>query len=160
MHHKRNNKESKTYVQGLRSFGNTLPRGVRGILKKNGYNYSEIISKWNMLVGKDISSCSYPKSIKMTKGDTNGTLLLAVKRGDEITVEYSKKKIINAINSYFGYRLINEIRLQGSNSENKKIKSKNVLGEFTKNFEKKISEIKNKDIRNSLSQFLDVIKND
>ena len=51
----RNNKESKTYVQGLRSFGNILPRGIKGILKKNGYNYSEIISKWNMLVGKDIS---------------------------------------------------------------------------------------------------------
>ena len=160
MHYKQNNKESKTYVQGLRPFGNTLPRGVKGILKKSGYNYSEIISKWNMLVGKDISSCSYPKSIKMTKGDTNGLLVLAVKRGNEITVEYSKKEIINKINSYFGYRLINEIRLKTVNSEIKKIKNKNTLKKFSKNFEKKISEIKNKDIRNSLSQFLDVIKND
>jgi len=160
MHRKQNNKESKTYVQGLRPFGNTLPRGVKGILKKSGYNYSEIISKWNMLVGKDISSCSYPKSIKMTKGDTNGLLVLAVKRGNEITVEYSKKEIINKINSYFGYRLINEIRLKTINSETKKIKNNNILKKFSKNFEKKINEIKNKDIRNSLSQLLDVIKND
>ena len=160
MHYKRNNKESKTYVQGLRPFGNTLPRGVKGILKKSGYNYSEIISKWNMLVGKDISSCSYPKSIKMTKGDTNGLLVLAVKRGNEITVEYSKEEIINKINSYFGYRLINEIRLKTINSETKKIKNNNTLKKFSKNFEKKINEIKNKDIRNSLSQLLDVIKND
>ena len=160
MHYKQNNKESKTYVQGLRPFGNTLPRGVKGILKKSGYNYSEIISKWNMLVGKDISSCSYPKTIKMTKGDTNGLLVLAVKRGNEITVEYSKKEIINKINSYFGYRLINEIRLKAVNSEIKKIKNKNMLKKFSKNFEKKINEIKNKDIRNSLSQLLDVIKND
>ena len=122
MHYKQNNKESKTYVQGLRSFGNTLPRGIKGILKKNGYNYSEIISKWNMLVGKDIASCSYPKSIKMTKGDTNGTLVLSVKRGDEINVEYSKKEIIDKINSYFGYKLINELRLQTFNSKNKKSK--------------------------------------
>ena len=160
MHYKQNNKESKTYVQGLRPFGNTLPRGIKGILKKSGYNYSEIISKWNMLVGKDISSCSYPKSIKMTKGDTNGLLVLAVKRGNEITVEYSKKEIINKINSYFGYRLINEIRLKTINSETKKIKNNNTLKKFSKNFEKKINEIKNKDIRNSLSQLLDVIKND
>ena len=160
MHYKQNNKESKTYVQGLRPFGNTLPRGVKGILKKSGYNYSEIISKWNMLVGKDISSCSYPKSIKMTKGDTNGLLVLAIKRGNEITVEYSKKEIINKINSYFGYRLINEIRLKTINSETKKIKNNNTLKKFSKNFEKKINEIKNKDIRNSLSQLLDVIKND
>ena len=160
MHYKQNNKESKTYVQGLRSFGNTLPRGVKGILKKSGYNYSEIISKWNMLVGKDISSCSYPKSIKMTKGNTNGLLVLAVKRGNEITVEYSKKEIINKINSYFGYQLINEIRLKTINSEIKKIKNKNILKKFSKNFEKKINEIKNENIRNSLSQLLDVIKND
>ena len=160
MHHKQNNKESRTYVQGLRSFGNTLPRGVKSILKKNGYNYSEIISKWNMLLGNDISSCSYPKSIKMTKGDKNGTLVLAVKRGNEIDIEYSKNEIINKINSYFGYKLINEIRLETFNSETKKAKNKNVLGKYSKNFEKKINEIKNENIKNSLSQLLDIIKND
>ena len=147
MHYKQN-KQSRTYVQGLRSFGNTLPRGVKGILKKNGYNYSEIISKWNMLVGKDISICAHPKSIKMKKGDTHGTLVLAIKRGDEINIEYSKKEIIDKINSYFGYKLINEI------------KNKNALGKFSKSFEKKINEIKNKDIRNSLYQLLKTIKND
>ena len=160
MHYKRNNRESKTYVQGLRAFGNTLPRGIRGILKKNGYNYSEIISKWNMLMGKDISSFSYPKSIKMTKGDNNGILILAVKRGNEINIEYSKEEIINKINSYFGYRLINEVRLQTFNSETKKIKKINTLNKFSKNFEKKVNTIENKNIRNLLSQFLDVIKND
>ena len=160
MHYKRNNRESKTYVQGLRAFSNTLPRGIRGILKKNGYNYSEIISKWNMLVGKDISSFAYPKSIKMTKGNNNGILILAVKRGNEINIEYSKEEIINKINSYFGYRLINEVRLQTFNSETKKIKKITTLNKFSKNFEKKVNEIENKNIRNLLSQFLDIIKND
>ena len=158
MHYKQNNKESKTYVQGLRPFGNTLPRGVKGILKKSGYNYSEIISKWNMLVGKDISSCSYPKSIKMKKGDSNGTLVLAIKRGDEINVEYSKNEIINKINSYFGYKLVNEIKIQTLNFENKKIVNKKTLGNF-KNFDEKINKIKNNQIRNSLAQLLKTIKN-
>ena len=158
MHHKQNNKESKTYVQGLRSFGNTLPRGIKGILKKNGYNYSEIINKWNLLVGKDISSYCYPKSIKMSQTNSNGTLTLAVQRGNEIDIEYSKNKIINKINAYFGYQLINEIRLQTFNSENKKLKNKSNLRKIPENFEKKIKEIKNKDIRNSLAELLDVIK--
>ena len=160
MHYKQNNKESKTYVQGLRAFGNTLPRGIKGILKKNGYNYSEIISKWNILVGRDISDFSYPKSIKMTRQSTSGTLVLAVKRGNEITIEYSKKQIIDKINSYFGYQLINEIKLQTFTSENKKKDNKNKFDKLSKNFEKKINEIKNKNIRNSLSQLLNVIKND
>ena len=160
MHYKQNNKESKSYVQGLRPFGNTLPRGIKGILKKNGYNYSEIISKWNMLVGKNISKRAYPRSIKMTKGDKNGTLVLAVKRGNEITVEYSKKEIINNINSYFGYRLINEIKLQSFNSENKKTKNKNNLAKLSDNFKEKIDKIKNENIKNSLFQLLKTIKND
>ena len=160
MHYKRNNKESKTYVQGLRSFGNTLPRGIKQILKKNGYNYSEIISKWNLLVGKDISNCCYPKSIKMSRENKNGTLILFVERGNEINVEYSKKKIIDKINSYFGYQLINEIRLQTFNPTNKKKKKKNIINNSSKKFEKKINEIKNKDIRDSLSQLLKIAKND
>ena len=159
MHYKQN-KQSRTYVQGLRSFGSTLPRGVKGILKKNGYNYSEIISKWNILVGKDISDCAYPKSIKMKKGDSNGTLVLAIKRGDEINIEYSKREIIDKINSYFGYKLINEIRLQTFNSESEKTKNKNNLEKFSKNLQEKIEQIKSESIKNSLSQLLKAIKND
>ena len=158
MHHKRNNKESKTYVQGLRSFGNTLPRGIKQILKKNGYNYSEIISKWNLLVGKDISNYCYPKSIKMSRENKNGALVLLVERGNEINVEYSKKEIINKINSYFGYQLISEIRLQTFSPINKKEKEKNIISNSPKKFEKKINEIKNKDIRDSLSQLLEIAK--
>ena len=158
MHNKQNNKESKTYVQGLRPFGNTLPRGIKGILKKNGYNYSEIISKWNLLVGKDISNYCYPKSIKMSRANKNGTLVLFVERGNEINAEYSKEEIINKVNSYFGYKLINTIKLQTFNSSISKEKKKHILNESSKKFEKKINQIENKDIRNSLSQLLDVIK--
>ena len=160
MHNNQNNKESKSYVQGLRPFGNTLPRTVKGILKKNGYNYSEIVSKWNLLVGKNISPYCYPKSIKMSKGNSNGILILIVERGNEINVEYSKREIINKINSYFGYKLIGDIKLQTFNSHNKTEKKKNIINSSTKKFKDKINEIKNKNIRNSLSELLDVIKND
>ena len=160
MHSKQNNKESKTYVQGLRPFGSTLPRGLKGILKKNGYNYSEIISKWSMLVGKDISNCSYPKSIKMKKGNSNGTLVIQIKRGDEIQVEYAKKEIMDKINSYFGYKLIDEIKLQTFGSEINKKREKKIIGKFSKNLQEKINEVKSKSIKNSLSQLLKTIKND
>ena len=160
MHYKRNNKESKTYVQGLRPFGNTLPRGVKSILKKNGYNYSEIISKWNFLMGKEIASYCYPRSIKISKSDSKGTLVLGIERGDEINVEYSKREIINKINSYFGYKLINEIKNEIFKIKSKKIKSNITINKNSGNFEKKINEIKNQNIKNSLSALLNVYKND
>jgi len=158
MHYKQNNKESKTYVQGLRPFGSTLPRGIKGILKKNGYNFSEIIYKWRKLVGSEISDCTFPKSIRMTKGDSKGRLVLGVKRGNEIKIEYSKNEILNKINSFFGYRLIDEIKLESYNAELKKNK-KNKLNLDIK-LKKKVYEIKNKNIKDSLSELLDIINND
>ena len=159
MHHKQNNKETKTYVQGLRPFSKTLPREFSKMLKKSGYNYSEIVNKWNILLDSSISKHSYPKSIKTTKDNKGVTLVLAVKRGNEITLEYSKNEIINKINSYFGYNLISKIVLQTVNSEKEKIKKVNAIGKFSKNFEKKIDKIKNEKIRNSLSQLIKAIKN-
>ena len=160
MHYKQNNKESKTFVQGLRQLGHTLPRGVKGILKKNGYNYSEIISKWNFLVGKDISKFSYPKSIKMTQTNKGALLVLAIERGNEINIEYCKREIIEKINSYFGYRLIDQIKLQTFKPNGKKEKNTNMISNSSLKFKKKIDEIKNKNIRNSLYQLLSVLKND
>ena len=111
-----------------------------------------------MLVGKEISSCSYPKSIKMKKGDSNGTLIIGIKRGDEIQIEYSKKEIMDKINSYFGYKLIDEIKLQTFGSEIKKKKERKITQNFSKNFQEKINTIKNESIKNSLSQLLKAIK--
>tara|TARA_B100000029_G_scaffold276482_1_gene271055 strand:- start:1503 stop:1982 length:480 start_codon:yes stop_codon:yes gene_type:complete len=158
MHKRQNNKESKSYVQGLRRFGNALPRGVKGILKKNGYLYSEIINKWSFLVGKEISDCTYPKMIRILKDGTNRILVICVKRGNEINVEYSKKEIINKINSYFGYNLIKEIKLESLNSEVIKEK-KNKSNDFLKGTRRKIEEIKDEGIRNSLTKLLETIKN-
>jgi len=78
----------------------------------------------------------------------------------EIVKITTLKIIINKINSYFGYKLINEIKLQTFNSRIRKTENKNSLYKFSENFNKKINEIKNKNIRNSLSQLLKAIKND
>ena len=94
----------------------------------------------------------------MSRENKNGDLVLLVERGNEINVEYSKKDIINKINSYFGYQLISEIRLQTFSPINKKEKEKNIINNSPKKFDKKINEIKNKDIRDSLSQLLKIAK--
>ena len=112
------------------------------------------------MVGKNISDYCFPKSIKISQENKNGTLILSVERGNEINAEYSKKEIINKINSYFGYKLIDQIRLQTCNSKMKKEKKQNILSKSSKKFEKKINEIENKNIRDSLSQLLDIVKND
>ena len=96
----------------------------------------------------------------MNNKQSKGTLVLAVKRGDEINIEFSKKVIIEKINSYFGYNLISEIKLNSINIKKTNKKNKNFVSRFSENYEKKISEIGNENIKNSLWRLLKAIKND
>ena len=98
------------YIQGLRSFKDTLPKNIKKILNKRGYIYSDIINNWNYLVGKNISSICYPKSFKASGKNNEATLTISVQRGNEIDVEYSKAEIIKKINVYFGYKILSKIK--------------------------------------------------
>ena len=98
-------------IQGLKTVSNSLPRGLKTILKKGGHNYSSIIYNWSSLVGKKISSVCYPKSVKTDRELKNGILVLNVFHGDQVLVEYSKKDIIDKINTFFGYQFIKNIRI-------------------------------------------------
>ena len=56
--------------------------------------------------------------------------------------------------------MINNIKLQAINSGKAKAGKKNINSNFSKNFEKKIKEIKNENLKNSLNDLYKVIKND
>ena len=99
MHYKQKNKESKTYVQGLRPFGNTLPRGLKGILKKNGYNYSEIMGRLKSAVEWSIKhygtlNVKWGEILRLKRGQTD----LPLSGGPDIVrAIYSKKENNNRI---------------------------------------------------------------
>ena len=112
MHSKKNNNKSNTFIQGLRPFSKSLPKGLKKLFKKGSYNFSNIVDNWSKMVGKDLSSVCYPSTIKMSKDMNNGTLVLNVIHGNEINIEYSKQEIIDKINSFFGFNCIKEIKLK------------------------------------------------
>ena len=137
-------------IQGLRSFKDTLPKNLKKIINKKGYIYSDLLNKWSYLVGKKISDISYPKSYKPNGNNSSGTLIILIERGYEVEIEYSKKLIINKINSYFGYNIISKIRLE--TFENKKTnKKKFLVSNKSKNkYLESIKKIKNEKIKKSL----------
>ena len=108
MHSKDNNK-LQNFIQGLRPFSSSIPKTLKKHLKKGGYNYSNIVDNWTKIVSKKISDSCYPITIKIGKEMMNGTLVLNVLHGKELEVEYSKKEIIDEINSFFGYDCITQI---------------------------------------------------
>tara|TARA_B100001029_G_C14855121_1_gene335920 strand:- start:194 stop:622 length:429 start_codon:yes stop_codon:yes gene_type:complete len=135
---------------------NSLPRGLKTILKKGGHNYSTIIYNWSNLVGKKISNVCYPKSVKAGKDLKNGMLVLNVFHGDQVFVEYSKKDIIDKVNSFFGYQFIKDIRLVLVKEKVDKIKKYNFNNDEKIRFKSKIEKIGNQNLKKNLTNLINV----
>jgi len=154
MHNKKDINKSNTFIQGLRPFSRSIPQGLKKLLKKGSYNFSNIIDNWSKMVGKDISSACYPNTIKMGKEMNNGTLVLNVIHGNELTVEYGKQEIIDKINSFFGFKCIKEVRLKVV-QEKRVSRQKIPENEVKINYNNKLNNINNVGLKNSLNKLIE-----
>ena len=152
--HSKNNNKTQTFIQGLRPFSSSIPKTLKKHLKKGGYNYTNIVNNWTKMVSNKVSNACYPITVKMGKEMKNGNLVLNVIHGKEIEVEYKKNEIIDNINSFFGYQCISSITLKIIQD---KIVTKKTNFPKIKNLnqvEKKINKVSDKQLKNSLSNFL------
>ena len=157
MHGKKNYINKSAYsIQGIKTVGKSLPRGLKTILKKGGYNYSSMINNWTNLVGKKISDVAYPKSVKTGRELRNGILILNVDHGDQLFVEYSKKDIIDKINAFFGYQFIKEVRLVLIKRKTDKKEKHKIDKDKSIKYGKKIKEIQDSNLKRNLSNLIDV----
>ena len=159
MQYKSNTKQRYRSIQGLRSFKDTLPTKVKKILKKKGHIFSETLDNWRYIVGDELFKVCYPKSFKSSNKFSASTLSIMVKRGHEVEMEYSKNEIIKKINIYFNDRIVEKIRLITFDG-NQKIFKREIIKDVTKNqYTKKITDIKNEKIKNSLLELSKLFKN-
>ena len=153
MHDKKYNNKTNTFIQGLRPFSRSLPHGLKGLLKKGSYNFSNIVDNWAKMVGKDLSNVCYPSTVKMGKEMNNGTLILNVIHGNEITVEYSKQEIMDKINSFFGYNCIKEVKLKVV-QEKRISKQISQLNSGKLNYSNSLENIKNESLKKTLNKLI------
>ena len=157
MKFKSNTKQRINVIQGLRSFKNTLPTKARRIIMKKGEIYSKTLDNWKFLVGEELFKVCYPRSFK--KNNSKGKCLnIMVKRGNEVDLEYSKKIIIDKINYFFGYDVVQTIRIYTFEKEIKYDVENKIKSVTKSKYEKKISEINNISIKNSLIKLNKVFK--
>ena len=147
---KYNTKQRNKSIQGLRSFKDTLPTKVKKILIKKGHIYSGTLDNWKYIVGEELFKVCYPKSFKNSNKLNGSCLNIMVKRGSEVDLEYSKKTIIKKINAYFGYNVVQNIRLNTFEDRYEKSTRKKVINATKSEHIKKITNIKNDKIKNSL----------
>ena len=141
-------------MQGLRPFSNSIPKTLKKHLKKNGYNYSNIVDNWTRMVSKKISDACYPVTVKMGKEMKDSTLVLNVIHGKELEVEYEKNQIIDKINSFFGYKYISNVTLK--TVRDKVVKSRKSFPKLKNinKIEEKINKVNDNQLKGSLNSLL------
>ena len=160
MQYKKYTKQRKTSFQGLRSFRDTLPKNVKKIINKKGHIYSETLNNWKYIVGEKLFKFCYPKSFKNSNRIGVSTLLIMVERGHEVDLEYSKKEIIDKMNSFFGYSVVEKLKFI-SFDDNQNILSSDTDKENNvtiMKYQNKINDIKNNKIKKSIMELTKVFK--
>jgi hypothetical protein len=160
MSFKNNIKQRNSSFQGLRSFKDTLPTSVKKIINKKGHIYSETLNNWKYIVGDELFKICYPKTFKNSNRFGVSALLIMVKRGHEVDLEYSKKNILDKMNSFFGYSVVEKLKFISFDDEQQIFitpnnKQENVAIDKYKN---KINDVKNEKIKKSLIELTKVFK--
>ncbi len=160
MQFKKYTKQRNGSIQGLRSLKDTLPKNIKKIINKKGHIYSETLSNWKYIVGENLFEFCYPKSFKNSNRFGISTLLVMVKRGHEVDLEYSKKEIMDKMNSFFGDLVVEKLKFTSFDDEKKKNSKKNDQERNVTNnkYQKKIKDVKNEKIKKSLLELTRVFK--
>ncbi len=160
MQSKNNTKQRNASIQGLRSFKDTLPKNVKKIINKKGHIYSETLGNWKYLVGSELFKFCYPKTFKNSNKFGVSTLVVMVKRGHEVDIEYSKKDILDKMNNFFGYSVVEKLKFisfddQYEMTDSIDTKVKNVA---ISKYQDKIKDVKNEKIKKSLKELTRVFR--
>ena len=143
MQYKKYIKQRTGSIQGLRSFNDTLPKNIKKFINKRGHIYSETLNNWKFIAGEKLFKVCYPKSFKNSNRISPSYLSIMVKRGHEVDIEYSKKKILSRLNSYLGYNAVEKLKFV-SFEGNDGVFNEKVLDNATNNkYKNEISKIKN-----------------
>ena len=160
MRPKNNIKQRSSTVQGLRSFKDTLPKNVKKIINKKGHIYSETLSNWKYIVGEKLFKFCYPKTFKNSNKFGASTLIIMVKRGHEVDMEYSKKDILDKMNSFFGYSVVEKLKFISFDDQQKIVlkDTSNQENVAINKYQNKINDVKNDKIKKSLIELTKVFK--
>ena len=153
MQYNKNFKQRNSSIQGLRSFRDTLPKKIKKIIDKKGHIYSETLNNWKYIVGDELFKYCYPKSFKNSNRFGVSTLVIMVKRGHEVDLEYSKQEIMDKMNNFFGYSVIEKLKFTSFNDETEISNVETQTINVTNNkFKEKIKDVKNDKLKKSLTK--------
>ncbi|QPC42112.1 DUF721 domain-containing protein [Kaustia mangrovi] len=98
---------------------------TRATFERYGFAYAEILSQWPAIVGEELAAISQPERLRWPRLSPleaedskarrqrkyGGTLVIRVTHGRALEVQHDTPRIMERINSYYGYAAIAELKV-------------------------------------------------
>lgn len=135
---------------------------VKPVFKTRGLMEGKIITHWMHIVGERYARLSLPEKITFPKGKKDeGTLHLNVTSSGSLLIHYAQGLILEHVNTFFGYKAIEKIRMNHSDSlfkqEPTKVPPPPVSGEQKEWIEGQTQSIIDLELKQSLERLGEVI---
>jgi hypothetical protein len=99
----------------------TLSKHFREITKaafaRYGFAQADVVANWDAIVGSELAAVSAPERIRWPRGAAEdarkqgGTLVIRAAPGRALELQYEAFRIISAINSFFGYGAVAQLKV-------------------------------------------------
>ncbi len=115
--------KNKPYKGSAKTIGHFMSNVTRPVFEKFGFQRAALLTDWESIIGTPLCHFTAPEEIKWNNatndlaeieqyGQKKGaTLVLRVEGPAALEVQHQAPQIIERINSYFGYRAIEDIRI-------------------------------------------------
>lgn len=93
--------------------GDALKGVLDAALKKRGFATRDILSNWAAMAPKPYDVLAFPHELKWPRGagHEGATLYLRCAAGHRLALSHEAPRVAAAVNRYFGYVLVREVRL-------------------------------------------------
>ena len=107
----------------VKAVGSFVPSLTRKAFEKFGFSTATLITDWARIAGAELAQYTMPDRLKWPRGAQGdgiyedegarrgATLILRVDPARALDVEYRARQILDRINTYFGYRAVEAVRL-------------------------------------------------
>ncbi len=98
---------------GLTLFSDGIENLIKNLLGTKSFVSYDILKNWSDIVGEELAAYCLPKKIDFKKdARDNGTLYLMVNSGAfALEISHQTPVILEKINTYFGYRAVEKIKI-------------------------------------------------
>ena len=110
--------QGKGRENGLRAIGGLAQRLASGLAQRRvkgrrgpGVSIGRLRAEWSLIAGPDLARLTQPDALLSARGRGGKALRLRVAGVAALEVQHRSGQLVERVNAYFGYRLIDDIRL-------------------------------------------------